>query len=38
LEEEVATIEIVITDEGPPKGLAEVIFGYERALRAEIPG
>jgi len=37
-EDEVATVEIVITDEGPPKGLAEVIFGYERALRAEIPG
>ncbi len=38
LHEDIVTVEILITDEGPPKGLAEVVFGYERALRAEIPG
>ncbi|ADZ91887.1 DUF2589 domain-containing protein [Marinomonas mediterranea] len=33
-----ATIEITLTGDEPPEGLKTLIDGYERALRAQIPG
>ncbi|WP_125781266.1 DUF2589 domain-containing protein [Pseudoalteromonas rubra] len=33
-----ATLEITLTGNEPPEGLKKLVEGYERALRAQIPG